>query len=439
MKTGKSSSRSTSSSRSASRNKSSKSLNNAGKSAQANKMQTAKQTPGVKSATQTDKATVGVKETSKDLASADAKANSFADAWGANNADEAKTADAKREEAGLDPKSSIDATSKVGAPEQASAVDPKSANAESAAAAKAAEETQTQAPTQTRAEYEAKAEALGTADLAKGAKNNPESVKALQTELAEKLGKDLGGADGKFGPKTEAAVKEFQEQNGLDPSGKFDEKTREALLGDKPARTREELQDKEAERQMDAAKPKDDMIFGDKLSASEQDKVREVAKALGTTPNDLMSVMAVETGGTFDPAEKAKGSKSSAVGLIQFTGTAVTDMNKRRAAEGLPPISKDQLSKMSFTEQMDHVQDYLQDTLKERNFKGEVGRDDLYAAILAPSSLNKSNTAAVYSRGSKAYSANKSLDTNRDGKITRNEMTARVESWYDRGMAGLAG
>ena len=181
------------------------------------------------------------------------------------------------------------------------------------------------------------------------------------------------------------------------------------------------------------------MIFGDKLSASEQDKVREVAKALGTTPNDLMSVMAVETGGTFDPAEKAKGSKSSAVGLIQFTGTAVTDMNKRRAAEGLPPISKDQLSKMSFTEQMDHVQDYLQDTLKERNFKGEVGRDDLYAAILAPSSLNKSNTAAVYSRGSKAYSANKSLDTNRDGKITRNEMTARVESWYDRGMAGLAG
>lgn len=294
-----------------------------------------------------------------------------------------------------------------------------------------------QAVAMTRTEYDAKAAALGTNELGRGMKNDANSVKALQGELENALGREIG-VDGKFGPKTEEAVKEFQERNGLEPSGKFDDKTRDALLGDKPAMTREELQDQEAARQAEAANPKEDMIFGDMLSAEEQDKVRQIAEELGTNPNDLMAVMAVETGGTFDPAERAGGTTNGAVGLIQFTGTAVTAMNQRRAAEGLEPISKDALSQMSFVEQMDHVRDYLQDTFNERGFQGEIGRDDLYAAILAPASLNRSDSAAVYSAGTKNYNSNKSLDTNRDGKITRAEMTARVEEWYNRGMAGLA-
>ena len=411
MDAGRSSSSTKSAERSKSNNNSAKSAttNNAAKATPTGK--TATQDAGVKSAAVADSSALGKKETAKEVASAQSKADAFAGAWGADPA-EATNAQAQ------------------------STVDPKSANAESAAAAKAAEEAQDRAPTQTRAEYEAKAEALGSTDLSRGAKNDKESVKALQNELQSKLGKEIG-VDGKFGPKTESAVKEFQEKNGLDATGKVDEKTRQALLGDKPAKSREELQDDEAARQQAATEPKDKMIFGDKISADDQDKVRQVAKELGTSANDLMAVMGVETGGTFDPAQKAKGSKSKAVGLIQFTNTAITDMNKRRAKEGLAPISKDQLTKMSFSEQMDHVKDYLQDTLNSRGFKGPVGRDDLYSAILAPSALNKSNNSSVYSKGTKAYSANKSLDTNRDGKITRAEMTARVDTWYNMGMKAM--
>lgn len=439
MDAGKSSS-SSSSTRSSDRSNTSNSAKsasntNASKAGTTDKAATATQD---KSASLSDTATVGKKETAQEVASAQSKADTFAGAWGACSTDEAKANDVSRSVAGLDAQSSLDSKTSLGDQAQSSSVDPKSANAESAAAAKAAEEAQSQAPTQTRAEYEAKAEALGTTDMAKGMKNNKDSVKALQSELQSKLGKDVGGIDGKFGPKTEAAVKEFQEKNGLDPTGKVDEKTREALLGDKPAKSREELQDDEAARQQAATQPKESMIFGDKISAADQDKVREVAKELGTTPNDLMAVMGVETGGTFDPAQKAKGTQSKAVGLIQFTNTAITDMNKRRAQEGLAPLTKDQLTKMSFSEQMDHVKDYLQDTLNARGFKGPVGRDDLYTAVVAPAALNKSDNSSVYSRGSKAYSANKSLDTNRDGKITRAEITARVDSWYDMGMKALA-
>lgn len=62
-------------------------------------------------------------------------------------------------------------------------------------------------------------------------------VKELQERLIQ-LGYDLGrwGADGEFGPKTQAAVKAFQKVNGLPVTGKGDPATR-AALGLAPAVT----------------------------------------------------------------------------------------------------------------------------------------------------------------------------------------------------------
>jgi peptidoglycan hydrolase-like protein with peptidoglycan-binding domain len=53
-------------------------------------------------------------------------------------------------------------------------------------------------------------------------------VKQLQEQL-NKLGYNVGEADGKFGPKTEAAVKKFQADKGLEADGVVGAKTREAL------------------------------------------------------------------------------------------------------------------------------------------------------------------------------------------------------------------
>lgn len=258
---------------------------------------------------------------------------------------------------------------------------------------------------------------LGTQTMQKGA--DGESVTALQSALNEKLGLSLD-TDGKFGRHTLAAVKDFQRQNGLTVDGIVGKETRAALLGEN--------------KQADPNKPLDanqgDLIFGDKLTAEEQQKVRDVAASLGADPNDLMAVMAAETGGTFDPAERA--GKNGAVGLIQFTNTAITEMNK-----GLPKdqhLTKASLEKMSFTEQMDYVQSYLQTMMDRYNGPANPDRGDLYAAVFSPALVDNSDTSRIYGGGSKEYLANKSLDTNRDGWITRTELTARADEWYERGL-----
>ncbi|MBX3170466.1 MAG: peptidoglycan-binding protein [Candidatus Eremiobacteraeota bacterium] len=271
-------------------------------------------------------------------------------------------------------------------------------------------------------------EQLGKGTLQKGS-DDKDAVTTLQNALNDR-GAQLG-VDGLFGNKTKQAVESFQRENGLPVNGKFDDATRAALLGPEPPKTREQLQDEEAARRMEASQPKqDDLIFGDKLTAEEQQKVRDVAASLGADPNDLMAVMAAETGGTFDPAERA--GKNGAVGLIQFTNTAITEMNK-----GLPrdqQLTKASLEQMSFTEQMDHVQSYLQTMMDRYNGPANPDRGDLYAAVFSPALVDNSDTARIYGGNSREYLANKSLDTNRDGFITRNELTARADEWYERGL-----
>jgi peptidoglycan hydrolase-like protein with peptidoglycan-binding domain len=53
-------------------------------------------------------------------------------------------------------------------------------------------------------------------------------VKQAQEKLSAS-GHDAGPADGKLGPKTQAALKEFQQSKGLQASGQLDQKTVAAL------------------------------------------------------------------------------------------------------------------------------------------------------------------------------------------------------------------
>ncbi len=57
---------------------------------------------------------------------------------------------------------------------------------------------------------------------------NSDLVKQAQQKLSDN-GKDIGTPDGKMGPKTEAALKEFQQEKGLQASGQLDQETIAAL------------------------------------------------------------------------------------------------------------------------------------------------------------------------------------------------------------------
>ena len=63
---------------------------------------------------------------------------------------------------------------------------------------------------------------------AQGAQQNPDTIRQAQEKLSS-MGHDAGPVDGIMGPKTQAAVKEFQESKGLNASGQLDSQTLAAL------------------------------------------------------------------------------------------------------------------------------------------------------------------------------------------------------------------
>jgi peptidoglycan hydrolase-like protein with peptidoglycan-binding domain len=69
----------------------------------------------------------------------------------------------------------------------------------------------------------------GRPEGARGA-GSTEQVKAMQQALTDK-GHDAGGIDGKMGPKTQAALRDFQQQEGLKATGRADADTMAKLGG----------------------------------------------------------------------------------------------------------------------------------------------------------------------------------------------------------------
>jgi len=66
------------------------------------------------------------------------------------------------------------------------------------------------------------------ASQGQGTQQDQDTVKQAQEQLSL-MGHDTGPADGIMGPKTQAAVKEFQQSKGLQASGRLDNQTLAAL------------------------------------------------------------------------------------------------------------------------------------------------------------------------------------------------------------------
>lgn len=139
------------------------------------------------------------------------------------------------------------------------------------------------------------------------------------------------------------------------------------------------------------------------------DQVQIVSERLGMNPNDLLGIMAFETGGSFSPSiPNAAG--SGATGLIQFMPSTARGLGTTTEA----------LAGMTRAEQMRYVEAYF------RPFAGRLNNfGDAYMAVLWPAAVGKSDDYVLFS-GGKAYEQNAGLDLNGDGVITRGEAVAKA-------------
>jgi hypothetical protein len=110
--------------------------------------------------------------------------------------------------------------------------------------------------------------------------------------------------------------------------------------------------------------------------------------------------------------------------LIQFL---------EKTANGLGTTTAD-LANMTAVEQLDYVKKYFE-PYKDRikNF------GDVYMAVHWPKGVGKDDSYVMYEAGSDSYNANKGLDTNGDGTVTRGETLARLFSATGKGGNPTAG
>jgi hypothetical protein len=170
------------------------------------------------------------------------------------------------------------------------------------------------------------------------------------------------------------------------------------------------------------------LAWGAKVSPIFRDRVRWIAEDLdiGPTPgkpepNWPMTWMAFETGRTFSPTVKNPG--SSATGLLQFMqDTAVNDLN----------TTLDHLRSLSAEDQLNFAWRYLRNRIRER---GPIrSLSDGYMSILLPSAMGKPESAVLWPKGTKAYFANRGLDANADGTITKAEAAAKIYATLAEGL-----
>ena len=119
--------------------------------------------------------------------------------------------------------------------------------------------------------------------------------------------------------------------------------------------------------------------------------------------------MHFETGGTFSPSIR-NAAGSGATGLIQFMPST---------AKGLGTTT-DKLALMTAVEQLDYVARYFRPYAKRVKTLS-----DMYMAILLPSAIGKPENHPLFS-GGVAYRQNSGLDTDKDGKVTKAEASAKV-------------
>lgn len=145
------------------------------------------------------------------------------------------------------------------------------------------------------------------------------------------------------------------------------------------------------------------------------ERVKQIAERIGCDYKDLLGVMHSESGLN----SKAQNSKGGAAGLIQFLPSTARELG----------TTTDALRNMSAVQQLDYVEKFLVMVKNRSALKGKtrLSAGDLYTLVFMPA---KAGGEVITSAGSKSYAANKGLDANGDGMITKTELGNRVISHH---------
>ena len=153
-------------------------------------------------------------------------------------------------------------------------------------------------------------------------------------------------------------------------------------------------------------------------------KVLEICEKLKMDPDDLMAIMAFESG--FNPSERNP--RSGATGLIQWMPST---------AKGYGTTT-DALAKMSAVKQLDYVYEYF------KPYAGKIHNiQDAYMVVFMPIAVGKDNDYVLGEKGSnkifygkvtygKIYEDNSVLDHDKDGTIHKWEAAQEVIDTRER-------
>lgn len=144
-------------------------------------------------------------------------------------------------------------------------------------------------------------------------------------------------------------------------------------------------------------------------------RVKEIAKRINCNYRDLLGVMNSESGIN----SRAKNPNGSATGLIQFIESTARGLGTSTAA----------LRAMSPIRQLDYVEKFLVANKRAAGFSAnqKLSAGELYSLVFLPA---RAKREVLTQRGEVYYSANRCLDKNGDGKITKSELGNRVHSYY---------
>ncbi|WBV52295.1 M23 family metallopeptidase [Chryseobacterium gambrini] len=157
------------------------------------------------------------------------------------------------------------------------------------------------------------------------------------------------------------------------------------------------------------------LSWGKHFTCQERKKIIEISHRLGCKPDYLTSAMALETGGTFNPAIV---NSLGYTGLIQIGTTAAADINRRKGTN-VTAGKNGNLKNMTKLEQLTYVEYYLEP------YKGKLNTlADFYLAILMPVDCGRGNE-----RNHVVFDKNLQLDYDKNNKVIKNTKWVRQKAY----------